>query len=127
VKTKTEKEDGVSEPEILNVDAVLSDADREELEQLRNERDERKAKDKTIEDQAKIEAISITLNLPPAAGKGITLAGRQYLHGRSYQVTNDVKWALEECERRCWAHESSLHESENKGRKQRRAFVGTGV
>lgn len=130
MRTKKVGEDegvAVSEPETLNPDVLLADADREELELLRAERDARNAKDKAVEDAAKLQATSITLNLPPAAGKGITLAGRQYLHGRSYQVSNDVKWALEECERRCWAHESSLHESENKGRKQRRAFVGTGV
>lgn len=106
---------------------VLPDADREELEQLRAERDERIAAEKIQADAAKLAATSITLNLPPAAGRGIRVAGREYLHGRNYQVPNDVKWALEEAERRCWAHESSLHESENKGRTKRRAYVGTGA
>lgn len=126
MRTKREVETEVTDDIAveLNATAMMDDADREELEQLRAERDARIARDeaqKVIEAKA---ATSVTLNLPPAAGKGVTIAGREYLHGRTYQVSNDLKWALEECERRCWAHESTLHESENKGRKQRRAFVG---
>lgn len=109
----------------MEADAVLNDAEREELELLRAERDARIASDKAVKLAAEKAATSITLNLPPAAGKGIFLNGKHYFHGHTYQVSNDVKWTLEECERRCWAHESSLHESENKGRKQRRAYVGT--
>jgi hypothetical protein len=116
----------VAEPEARTFETVLADAEREELEQLRAERDARVQADKAIADAEKRAAMSVTLNLPPAAGKGIQMGGRMYYHGHSYQVSNDVKWALEEAERRCWAHESSLHESENKGRKQRRAFIGTG-
>ncbi len=114
------------EVEITDTNQILADADREELEQLRAERDARLKTEKALEEASKKAALAITLNLPPAAGKGIQLAGRMYYHGHTYHVPNDVKWALEEAERRCWAHESSLHESENKGRKQRRAFVGTG-
>lgn len=113
--------------EIIPVVQLLNDAEREELEELRNERDARLRKDKAIADAELKAATAVTLNLPPAAGKGIQIAGKMYYHGRSYQVSNDLKWALEEAERRCWAHESSLHESENKGRQQRRAFVGTGA
>lgn len=109
---------------VLGADAILADAEREELEQLRAERDARLAADKALVEAEKRAASSVTMNLPPAAGKGVTMAGREYLHGRTYQVDNNTKWALEEAERRCWAHESSLHESENKGRTKRRAYVG---
>jgi hypothetical protein len=108
----------VKEDDDLSGDTILADAEREELEQLRAERDARIARDIAIEDAQKKAATSITLNLPPAAGKGIQVAGKTYFHGQSYQVTNDLKWVLEEAERRCWAHEASLHESENKGRKK---------
>ena len=104
--------------ESISADEILSSADREELEELRAERDARKRADKAIEEAAKREATSITLDLPPAAGKGIQIAGKTYFHGMTYQVSNDLKWSLEEQQRRCWAHESSLHESENKGRKK---------
>jgi hypothetical protein len=127
MRTKNiDKEDDVAVSDPLAPESVLAAAEREELDQLRAERDARNAADKAIADAEKRAAMSVTLNLPPAAGKGIQMGGRMYYHGHSYQVPNDVKWALEEAERRCWAHESSLHESENKGRKQRRAFVGTG-
>ena len=107
----------------LTADSVLADAEREELEQLRAERDARVITEKALVEAEKRLATSVTINLPPAAGKGIQIAGRMYYHGHSYQVSNDLKWTLEEQERRAWAHESSLHESENKGRKQRRAYV----
>lgn len=97
---------------------ILDSAEREELEQLRAERDARNLSEKTLIDAAKRAAESITLNLPPAAGKGIVMAGKMFHHGQTYQVDNNTKWALEEAERRCWAHEASLHESENKGRKK---------
>lgn len=112
--------------EIIPVTQLLDDAEREELEELRAERDARINRDKAIEEAARKAATSITLDLPPAAGTHIQIAGKRYYHGMSYQVPNDLKWAMEEVQRRCWAHESSLHESENKGRKQRRAYVGTG-
>lgn len=114
-------ESGIS---ALGAESILADAEREELEQLRAERDARLLAEKSLADAEKRAASSVTLNLPPAAGKGIQMAGREYLHGRTYQVDNNTKWALEEAERRCWAHESSLHESENKGRQKRRAYVG---
>lgn len=104
---------------------VLNDAEREELEQLRAEREARLVRDRLEAESQKIEAEKITINLPPAGGKGLRVNGRDYLHGRTYHVANDLKWTLEEMERRCWAHEASLHESENKGRKQRRAFVAS--
>jgi hypothetical protein len=103
---------------------ILADAEREELEQLRAERDARIITEKAIAEAELKAATSVAINLPPAAGRGIHIAGREYLHGHIYQVDNNTKWALEEAERRCWAHESSLHESENKGRTKRRAFVG---
>lgn len=108
---------------VLSADAILADADREELEQLRAERDARVVAEKVLAEAEKRNATSVTINLPPAGGKGIQVAGRMYYHGQTYVVSNDLKWTLEEQERRCWAHESSLHESENKGRKQRRAYV----
>ncbi|MES2730026.1 MAG: hypothetical protein V4621_08050 [Pseudomonadota bacterium] len=120
---KLDKNAVVEDVVIADPDVILSDAEREELEELRAERDQRIAAKRAAEEIEKKGLLSVTLNLPPAAGKGITLAGREYLHGRTYVVNNDVKWAIEEAERRCWAHESSLHESENKGRKQRRAYV----
>ena len=120
------KENEISQS-LGNADEILNSAEREELEQLRAERDLRESEETKKIEAEKQAATSITLNLPPAAGKGIHLAGRMYYHGHTYQVSNDIKWALEECERRCWAHESSLHESENKGRTQRRAFIGTGA
>lgn len=122
---KLDKNAAVEDVAIVDADAILNDAEREELEELRAERDLRIAAKHASEEIEKKGLLSVTLSLPPAAGKGITLAGREYLHGRTYVVSNDVKWAIEEAERRCWAHESSLHESENKGRKQRRAYVGT--
>lgn len=97
-----------------------------ELAELAELRAEKAAREEAAEKQKEFElkaATSVTINVPPAAGKGITLAGMQYLHGRTYQVSNDTKWALEEAQNRCWAHEHSLKESENKGRKQRRAYV----
>lgn len=128
MRTKSEEVKEVERGDGENSDgayeSVLADAEREELEQFRAEREIRIKHEEEVLEAAKREAISITLNLPPAAGNGIHLAGREFLHGRTYQVTNDVKWALEEAERRCWAHESSLHESENKGRTKRRAYVG---
>lgn len=123
MKTKIEEEQALTEEQY----GMLRDAEREELEQLRAERDVRELTEKKRIDAEQRAATSITLNLPPAAGRGIHLAGKMYYHGQTYNVSNDVKWTLEECERRCWAHESSLHESENKGRSQRRAFIGTGV
>lgn len=127
MRTKNiDKEDDVAVSDPLAPEVMLAAAEREELEQLRAERDARQVAEKAISDAEKRASLSVTLNLPPAAGKGIQMGGRMYYHGHNYQVSNDLKWALEEAERRCWAHESSLHESENKGRKQRRAFVGTG-
>lgn len=104
-------------------DLILADAEREELEQLRADRDERLARDKALEAAQKAAATSVTLDLPPAAGNSINVAGNKYFHGKSYQVTNDLKWVIEEAMRRCWSHESSLHESENKARRpQNRAI-----
>lgn len=119
MRTKSEEvKDPMSGDEPDYPAEILDSAEREELEQLRSERDARAATDKAIQEANKRSAESITLNLPPAAGRSIIMAGREFLHGRSYQVDNSTKWALEEAERRCWAHEASLHESENKGRKK---------
>lgn len=101
----------------ISPETILDDAEREELELLRSERDARIARDKAIEEAQKVEATSVTVDLPPAGGNSIRVAGKSYFHGKSYQVSNDLKWVLEEAQRRCWSHESSLHESENKGRR----------
>lgn len=123
MRTKQEIAD-VEVKEDVSADEILNRAEREELEELRAEREARKQAEKAIA-EAELRALtSVTLNLPPAAGKGVQVAGRTYYHGKTYQVPTDLKWVLEEVERRAWAHESSLHESENKGRKQRRAYVG---
>ena|ERR1700759_267875 len=101
----------------------LSDVELKELEQLRAEKAERiAAEEKRAELEAKA-ATSVTINIPPAGGKSIKFGGREFLHGMTYPVSNDIKWGLEEIMNRLLAHESSLHESENKGRKQRRAYV----
>lgn len=114
---RTKSED-LKEVEVqTSADTVLDDAEREELELLRAERDGRIARDKAIEAAQKKEATSCTINLPPAAGNFISVAGNQYFHGKSYQVSNDLKWVLEEAQRRCWSHEASLHESSNKARR----------
>lgn len=114
---RTKSVDAKDADDELSADTILADAEREELEQLRAERDARMARDKAIEEAQKKESASITMDLPPAAGKGIQVAGKTYFHGKSYQVSNDLKWVLEEAQRRCWSHEASLHESENKGRR----------
>lgn len=101
-----------------DADEIISSAEREELEELRAERAARLKAEQLLEEAARIDSTSITLDLPPAAGTGIKVAGKTYFHGMTYQVTNDLKWSLEEQMRRCWAHEASLHESENKGRKK---------
>lgn len=101
----------------VSTETILADADREELEQLRAERDARLIREKAIEDAQKKEATSVTINLPPAGGNFLSVAGNQYFHGKSYQVSNDLKWVLEEAQRRCWSHEASLHESSNKARR----------
>ncbi|KAF3997547.1 hypothetical protein [Glaciimonas immobilis] len=116
LKDKNHKPDAVDH-------VVDQSADMAELAAFREDKIAReKAEVARIEAETKA-ATSVTMNLPPAAGKGITLGGRMYVHGHTYNVTNDIKWALEEQQNRCWAHESSLKESENKGRKQRRAYV----
>ena len=107
----------VKEDDDLSGDTILADAEREELEQLRAERDARLVREKMIEEVQKKAATSVTLNLPPAAGNFVNIAGNRYLHGQTYQVSNDLKWVLEEAERRAWSHEASLHESSNKGRR----------
>lgn len=118
MRTKSEVVEDQVSPEI-----ILADAEREELELLRAERDARLARDKAIADAQKKEATSITINLPPAAGNFLSVAGNQYFHGKSYQVSNDLKWVLEEAQRRCWSHEASLHESSNKARRPQHAKV----
>lgn len=105
------------------VASVLLNAEREELEALRNEKADRMEAEMRREKAEKVAAESITIDLPPAAGVGINLAGVRYTHGRSYQVDNSTKWAIEEAQRRAWAHEASLKESENKGRAKRRAYL----
>lgn len=120
---KDEAENAVEMPSATDSHHDLDD-DLKELAELRAEKAARidaESKKKEAEENA---AITVILNLPPASGKGIQLGGRMYVHGQAYQVTNDVKWALEEAQNRCWAHESSLRESENKGRTKRRAYVG---
>lgn len=102
----------------------LNDSDARELAELRAEKLAREEADAKLVELAANAATTIVMNLPPASGKGIHYAGLMYVHGKSYQVTNDVKWALEEAQNRCWSHEASLKESENKGRTKRRAYVG---
>lgn len=108
----------------INAEAVLNDADREELEQLRAEREVRLAQQKADEDNASRDLHRLVLNLPPAAGEYISLANKLYYNGKEYQVSTATKWALEEAERRAWCHESSLHESENKGRRAQNRRIG---
>jgi hypothetical protein len=91
-------------------------AELEELKELRAEKLARETADAFRLEQETKAASSVTINVPQ--GKGITLAGVQYLNGRTYQVTNDVKWALEEAQNRCWCHESSLKQPETVGRKR---------
>lgn len=128
MRTKNEEVKDVLRGDDENTDgayaSVLIDAEREELELFRAERDKRVKIEELAAEAARKAATSVTINLPPAAGNSIRMSGSEFLHGRTYQVSNDVKWALEEVERRCWSHESSLHESENKGRTKRRAYVG---
>jgi len=99
------------------IDSVLNDAEREELEQLRAEREVRMAAQKAQELAVKNNLHKIRLDLPPAAGNYINIAGKLFYNGKEYEVSNDMKWQLEEAERRCWSHEASLHESVNKLRK----------
>lgn len=123
MRKSQDETDVVERPVMEDHFAALSAADREELEQLRAEREVRLEAQRLSNEAAVRAATTITLNLPPAAGKGIQMAGRMYEHGHSYPVTNEQKWALEEAERRCWSHEASLHESENKQRKPRQARI----
>jgi hypothetical protein len=66
---------------------------------------------------------TLTLNLSPGSGGMLTVGGVQYLNGCRYKVTRDTAWTLMEIQNRGWAHESSLHASENKGRNMRKAFI----
>jgi hypothetical protein len=110
-----DKSHPVTEPEGITdhkTAELLDSADREELEQLREEIARR---DKADKDKAELEeriAGSLVINLPPAAGRAIHLAGKAYKHGQTVSVDNNTKWALEEVMRRCWSHEASLHEPE---------------
>lgn len=103
--------------EAVNVEAVLNDAEREELAELRAERAARDAEKVAAEKAAELNLHKIRLDLPAAAGMGVQVGGRMYYNGIEYTVSNDLKWVLEEAERRAWCHESSLHNSENRTRK----------
>jgi len=97
-----------------------------QLDELAELRAEKLAREEAEADRIKANeaaASQVTINIPPAGGKSIRYGGREFFHGMTYSVPNDVKWGLEEVTNRLWAHEASLHESENKGRKQRRAYV----
>lgn len=103
--------------ETINTVDVLNDAEREELEMLRAERAAREAEKIAADKAAELDLHKIRLDLPAAAGLGIQVGGRMYYNGIEYTVSNDLKWVLEEAERRAWCHESSLHNSENRTRK----------
>ena len=91
-------------------------AELAELAEFRAEKIKREAADAARAELELKAATSVTINIPQ--GQSITLAGKQYSNGRTYQVSNDTKWALEEAQNRCWCHESSLTQSETKGRKR---------
>jgi hypothetical protein len=77
-----------------------------------------------VKSEVKDEPMEIlTLNLSPGSGGMLTVGGVQYLNGCRYKVTRDTAWTLLEIQNRGWAHESSLHASENKGRNMRKAFI----
>lgn len=127
VKAKEEKLDTDIDTEIEDQndeDPPDLAADMAELAELRADKLEREAAAELLAEQEQKAATSVTMDLPPAAGKGITMAGRMFVHGQTYEVTNDIKWGLEEAMRRCWSHEASLKESVNKGRTKRRAYAG---
>lgn len=65
----------------------------------------------------------IQINLAPGAGMAINYSGRQFVHGAKYEVPTPIAAAVMEIQNRGWSHESSLKESENKGRKSNRAFL----
>lgn len=79
-----------------------------------------------VKDEVKEEPIhleKIQINLAPGAGQAINYSGRQYVHGAKYEVATSIASAVLEIQNRGWAHEASLKESENKGRKQNRAYL----
>jgi hypothetical protein len=53
----------------------------------------------------------------------ISHAGKTYFHGHSYPVTKSVMWDLQEVCNRSHAHEATLHESENVGRRPRPMYA----
>lgn len=102
----------------------ISEAELKEFEAFRAEKArqaEAEAKAKEMQEKG---LVQVTIHLPPAGGKSIIYGGKEFMHGKTYEVPNDIKWGLEECMNRLQAHEASLHESENKGRQKRRAYVG---
>ena len=116
-------EDSDSEESPLVIGATSSEL--QELEELRAEKKAREEAEKAAEKAAIQAAERTTMNLPPSSLKGIQMNGVLYAHGKTYTVSNEIKWQLEEQQNRAWSHESSLKEPENKGRKQRRAYVGS--
>ena len=65
---------------------------------------------------------SVRINLAPNQS-AINYCGRQYIHGATYQMETATASAVQEIATRGWAHEASLKESENKTRKQNRAYL----
>jgi hypothetical protein len=53
----------------------------------------------------------------------ISHAGKTYFHGHSYPVTKAVMWDLQEVCNRSHAHEATLHENENMGRRPRPQYA----
>lgn len=107
-------------------DAVMSELERAELEEFRAEKQAKADAEVALAKANEEEVNRITIDMHGIGGmreRCMNIGGVRYEHGKSYIVTNDVKWVLEEQMNRLRAHEASTHESENKGRQKRRAYV----